>query len=101
MTNIYELIIIFCRFLNLYTRVLKENCITICFSTKEWIFDNDKWLTVWKKMNDTDKKLFTYDHQSIDEKKMVGNVHLALKKYIMKEKMDSDSVEQCRRKYKR
>lgn len=52
-------------------------------------------------MNDTDKTLFTYNYQSIDEEKMIGNIHLALKKYIMKEKMDSTSIEQCRKNYKR
>lgn len=72
------------------------------FTTKEWKFGTKNTRAVWDKMNDVDKKIFQYivtDYMDLEE--ISTHFHLGIKKYLMREKIDAESIEKCRRKYKR
>lgn len=87
------------RYVKLYYKIVKHNFLIYTFATKEWTFYNDNLKSVWNKMNNKDKKIFSYDFQKINFDEFIQTMHLGFKKYIMKDNMDAESISKCRRKY--
>lgn len=81
--------------------MLRENFAVKLFVTRDWEFSNENVKTVWDKMSDADKRIFSIDIQNIDMDEYSKNFMMGMKKYILREEVDEKSIEECRRKLRK
>ena len=68
------------------------------FTTREWIFRNDKFIALRDSMNPTDQKTFSIDFEKMDTIPYLTDCTLGARTYLMKE--DPSSLPRCRRNLK-
>lgn len=59
------------------------------FVTREWIFHNDKIMTIHEKLSSEDKKMFRIYVKDIDKVEYIKNAILGTRQYCMKETLSS------------
>lgn len=68
------------------------------FTTREWIFRNDKFISMRDSMNPVDKKIFPIDFENVETVPYISQCTLGTRIYLMKE--DLSSLPRCRRNLK-
>lgn len=68
------------------------------FTTREWIFCNDKFISMRDSMNPVDKKIFSIDFEKVETTPYLTDCVLGARMYLMKE--DPSSLPRCRRNLK-
>lgn len=59
------------------------------YTTKNWIFKNDKLKSLREKLNPEDSKTFNFDMRDVDWTKYIQNYILGARHYLLKEKPET------------
>ncbi|KAL3270934.1 hypothetical protein HHI36_021439 [Cryptolaemus montrouzieri] len=77
------------RLLSVYKKVHKLSDVLGFFCNRQWSFTDDNVVKLWNKLSEEEKKLFSFDIASLDWWKYYKNYMIGLRKYIMKESIDT------------
>jgi fatty acyl-CoA reductase len=56
------------------------------YTSRKWDFKNDNFQSLYKELNDVDKKKFNFNFVEVQFKDFIRNYILGIRKYILKEK---------------
>ncbi|XP_063912616.1 fatty acyl-CoA reductase wat-like [Zophobas morio] len=70
---------------NLMKRITEQVNVSSYFTSREWNFDEDRFMNLWKKMGDEDKKIFPFHVSTIDWDKYLCSCVLGIRVYLFKD----------------
>ena len=66
-------------------RITEQVNVSSYFTSREWNFDEDRFMNLWKKMGDEDKKIFPFHVSTIDWDKYLCSCVLGIRVYLFKD----------------
>lgn len=89
------------KYLKLYRKMVRLIEVLNYFSNNSWNMSTEQTLKLYRNLNAKDKQLFPFDIQTLDWNDYFKNCGYTLKKYVIKDKMDEQSVKKSRERYER
>ena len=77
--------LIFSRATKIIKLITQQANVLSYFTSQEWSFDEDRFMNLWKKMGDEDKKIFPFHIDAIDWDKYLCSCVLGIRVYLFKD----------------